>query len=95
MNVFLHRLLVCVAVAIGLLGTLTWLMLILMGMANMTPEQLVGMRRLAWGSVFGGLAVTVAAAWLVGRGQTWWGLGLSISPLLLLVLIAIWIEIRR
>lgn len=83
------------ATALGVLGSLCLLVLIMAATPNSTDAQLAAAKRWMLFIAIAGFAIPVAAIWLGRTDRPWWGALVGILPAIGLVGLLIWASIPR
>lgn len=83
------------ATAVGLLGTLCLLVLIMAATPNSTDAQLAVAKRWMLFIAVAGFLIPVAAIWLARTDRPWWGALVGVLPAVSLVGLLIWVSIPR
>ncbi|GJQ31000.1 MAG: hypothetical protein HBSAPP03_28840 [Phycisphaerae bacterium] len=92
---FVSYLLAIVASIVGLLSSLTTLVMLMAGMANAKPAHLQQGKMMMWGIVLMQAIAIAGAVWLMVKHKPWYAAATGIFPLaavVVLVIVLVWIE---
>lgn len=82
------------AVAAGVLGSLTMLVFGMASLANSTPEQLRTGKQILWLIALGGLACAIGGVWLMVAARPWWGLAVGGLPAAACFVAMVWLTLK-
>lgn len=89
----LYSILASLAIAIGAMGALCLLVMLMAGGANSTPEQIRLIKWLMLATVVGGLIVCVGGIVLICKSHPVWGGVVGVMPMAVLIGLMIWAEV--